>query len=106
MVIVNSPSMSAVSVAAAARRHNSRRQEIGNGQAVHACVISAKSSLVQEGLLLRRGRAAQKAIAMGEAPEPPDDVGVVLGPFQVFGMAGRVRTARCSATGRADAPNA
>ncbi len=28
---------------------------------------------------------------MGKAPEPPDDIGVVLGPFQVLGMAGRAR---------------
>ena len=28
---------------------------------------------------------------MGKAAEPPDDIGVVLGPFQVLGMAGRAR---------------
>ena len=28
---------------------------------------------------------------MRKAPEAPDDIGVVLGPFQAFGMAGRAR---------------
>ncbi len=84
----------------------SRGVETATVAAVHACVIRAKSRLVQEGLLVRRGRAAQQAVAMGKAAEPPDDVGVVLGPFQAFGMAGRARQLDAAQLVGADAPNA
>ena len=43
---------------------------------------------------------------MGEAAEPPDDIGVVLGPFQAFGMAGRARQLDAAQLVGADAPNA
>src|SRR5712671_6084320 len=43
-----------------------------------------KSAAVEEGLLLRRGGAAQYGVAMGKPPETADDVGVLLGVFGEF----------------------
>src|SRR5712672_3544179 len=46
---------------------------------------AGKPATIEKGLLLRRGRAAQNAIAMREAPEPADNAGVVLGIAEVIG---------------------
>src|SRR3974390_2367146 len=48
-----------------------------------------KSAGVEEGLLLRRGGAAERRVAMREAAEPADDVGMQLGPFDRVRVAGR-----------------
>jgi hypothetical protein len=50
--------------------------------------LARKPTLIEKGLLLGSGRAAKNAVAMGKAAEPADDIGVVLGIFQVFGVAG------------------
>ena len=42
----------------------------------------------KKGLLLRRSRAAEDRIAMREAAEAADDVGVILGKGQTFLVAG------------------
>src|SRR6185503_15436681 len=43
-----------------------------------------EAAIVEEGLLLRRGVASEQTVAMGEAAEPADDGGVLLGIFEVF----------------------
>src|SRR5256714_3734624 len=47
-----------------------------------------KTARVQKGLLLRGGLAVQNPIAMRKTAEPADDVGVVEGVFQLFGVVG------------------
>ncbi len=59
--------------------------------AVPFTVLSSagKAACVEEGLFFGRGRAAQDAVTVRKAPEPADDVGVVLGIFHVFGIGRR-----------------
>ena len=45
---------------------------------------AGKAAIVKEGLLVGRRRTTQDVVAVREAPEPPDDVGVLLGVFQVL----------------------
>src|SRR5258708_31106499 len=47
-----------------------------------------KAAHVQKRLLLRGRSAVQNPIAMREAPEPANYVGVVFGVFEVFRIAG------------------
>src|ERR1700739_20033 len=49
---------------------------------------AGKSAVVEKRLLLRRGASSQNTIAMGKAPEPADDVGMILGVSKVVGIAG------------------
>ena len=49
---------------------------------------AGKSAAVEKGLFFRQRRSPQKTIAMREAAEPADDGGMVLGIFQVVGIAG------------------
>src|SRR6267378_6673136 len=49
---------------------------------------AGKSAALEKGPFSRRRRAPQHAIAMRETPEPADDVGVILGVFQIVGVAG------------------
>src|SRR6266516_793497 len=42
-----------------------------------------KSATIQKGLFFRRRRAPQDAIAMRKAHEPADDIGMILGVFQI-----------------------
>src|SRR3977135_4102616 len=42
-----------------------------------------KSATIEKGLFLRRRRAPQDGIAMRKAPEPADDIGMILGVFQI-----------------------
>ena len=51
--------------------------------------LTPKSAVVEKGLLLLGGDAAEQRVAMREAAEPADDVGVLLRPFQQVGVAGR-----------------
>src|SRR6267142_3745582 len=46
-----------------------------------------KAPFVQECLFVRRGGAAQNAVAVGEAPEAADDLGMVLRPLRAFSQA-------------------
>src|SRR5262249_3446268 len=45
---------------------------------------AGKSAGIEEGLLVRPGGEAQHRIAMREAPEAADDVGMLLGVFGEF----------------------
>src|SRR5579871_984087 len=47
---------------------------------------SGKAAGVQEGLFLRRGDASEDMVAVREAAEPADDVGVLLGVAKVLGI--------------------
>src|SRR5712691_10155244 len=49
--------------------------------------LPGKSTVVEEGLLLRAGGAAQHRIAVREAAEAADDLGVLLGVFEEFVIA-------------------
>src|SRR5262249_46605213 len=49
--------------------------------------LSRKAAAVEEGLFLRRGGAAEYRVAVREAAEAADDVGVPLGMFQEFVVA-------------------
>jgi hypothetical protein len=42
---------------------------------------ASKAAIVEKGLFLRRRGAAQGRVAMREAPEAANDIGVVLGVF-------------------------
>src|ERR1700722_8288815 len=50
--------------------------------------LAGKSALIEKGLLLWRRHAAKNAVSMRKAAEPADDVGMVLGVFQVLRPAG------------------
>jgi len=47
---------------------------------------AGKASGIEECLFFGRGRPAQNPVAVGKAPEPADDVGVLFGIFLVFGI--------------------
>src|SRR5262245_51312620 len=51
--------------------------------------LPGKPASIQKGLFLGRGGTAQHVVAMGEAAEAADDVGVVLGIFQAVVVAQR-----------------
>ena len=51
--------------------------------------LTLEAAAVEKGLLLGRGGAAEHGVAVREAAEPADDVGVQLRPFQQVGVAGR-----------------
>src|SRR5690242_482837 len=57
------------------------------GRTLAVARSAGKSALIEKGLLLGRGRAAENAVAMGKAAEPADDIGVVFGIFQVTRIA-------------------
>ena len=42
-----------------------------------------KSATIEKGLFLRRRRAPQDGIAVRKAAEPADDIGMILGVFQI-----------------------
>ena len=46
--------------------------------------LTGEAAAVEEGLLLGRGGAAEHGVAVREAAEAADDVGVQLGPFQIM----------------------
>jgi hypothetical protein len=48
---------------------------------------AGKSACLEKGLLIRPARTAQDRIAMREASEAPDDVGVLLGIFHEVSIA-------------------
>ena len=54
---------------------------------VHVLSSAGKPAGVEEGLLFGRGRAAQDAVAVREAPEPADDIGVLLGIVALSALA-------------------
>src|SRR5690242_17109526 len=49
--------------------------------------LAGEAAAVEEGLLIGRGGAAEDGVAMREAAEPADDVGVQLRPLQLLGVA-------------------
>src|SRR5882757_284006 len=49
-----------------------------------ASLLPFEPAIIQIGLLLRRGGAAEHAVAMREATEAADDVGMPLGVFQIL----------------------
>src|SRR4051812_31943025 len=52
-------------------------------------MLTGEAALVEEGLFLGRGDAAEHLVAMGEAAETADDVLVQLRPLQKLGVASR-----------------
>ena len=66
-------------------KDNKRFQRIPAG----AACSTRKAAAVEERLLLGRGGAAEHGVAVREAAEAADDVGVQLGPFEGVGVAAR-----------------
>src|SRR3984957_12122344 len=86
MVIVNSP----CNVRICLKPGRLRAQYAGawkrQGSGTFIVLSSAgKSAIVEKCLFLRCGASSQNAIAMGKAPEPADDVGMILGVSEVVG---------------------
>ncbi len=50
-------------------------------------ISSLETALVEEPLLLWRGDAAERRVAVRKASEAPNDVGVDFRPFQTIGIA-------------------
>jgi len=65
------------------RRHLSAREGAWGGE-----TSAAEAAVVEEGLFLGRGGAAQGGVAVGEAAEADDDVAVEAAPFLELGVAG------------------
>src|ERR1700704_284200 len=54
----------------------------------NTCSLPGKAAIVQKSLLLRCGGAAEHGVAVREAAEPANDVGMQFGPFDRIGVAG------------------
>ena len=52
-------------------------------------MLTGETAAVEEGLFFRRGLAPEHLVAVGEAAEAADDVGVQLRPLQKFGVTSR-----------------
>src|SRR3981081_2048079 len=53
-----------------------------------ACALPGKAAIVQKSPLFRGGGAAEHGVAVREAAEPANDVGMQFGPFDRIGVAG------------------
>ncbi len=62
--------------------------EEARGRGRYRDVISRKTTIVEESLLVLCGLASKQAVAVRESAEPADDLGVLPRVFQVLGIVG------------------
>src|SRR5437868_10885634 len=57
--------------------------------------LPAETAGLEKGLFLGRGAAPQHPVTVREAAETPDNIGVLVGEFQIVGLAGGAK--QCAA---------
>jgi len=61
------------------------------GVTAQQVTVTGEAAAVEKCLFLRRGRTAKERVAMREAAEPANDVGMQLRPFEQIGIAARTK---------------